>query len=1073
MSPLFDLRALSILSLFTSLLLALALILSRRVRRDSPSIGSWIAGAVQLAAGFLLIGLRNLLPDAISIIVANVLIATGFCWVHFALRLTLGQPLGRRWDIVCGLLVAVSFAYFSQVAPNLAARIAIISAVIAAVAFASARLLLLSAAAGRDPDRPVLVVIGATLLFAALVYLARVGLVFLDPPAGEFLVLTGGIHRAAFLSLIALNLTLILGLSYLFAMRAQRQLSSNEALQAATFEQAAVGIGLFDLDGRWLKANRGLCELLGYGEAELLSMRFHDNTHPDDLASSEADRADLLAGRRGSITREKRYLRKDGSPVWTRRSTSLIRKADGTPDHFISVIESIQARKDAERELHAAQAAVVEEAERSRRAALNLMEDALVSRQASEATAARLKESEERLHLLVDHVPLALALFDREMRYLAVSRSWGEFFGTGGQDLIGRSHYEVFPDLREEWKDAHRRGLAGEVVGSADPYVLDDGRAIWTRWEVRPWHAADGAIGGIVIFAEDISDRTRAESDLRESEHRFHDIVDASADWIWEVDAEGRYIYASENVMQLLGYTAAEMIGKTPFDFMPQGEAERVRAEFAAVVASKAPFRDLDNLNLHKDGSLRHVATNGMPILAADGTLLGYRGLDRDITEKKAGEKALRDAHERLRTLIDTLPDLVWLKDIEGVYLFCNRRFEAFFGAREKDIVGKTDFDFVPRELADFFRAHDLVALAADRPSVNEEEVTFASDGHREMLQTVKTPLRDSEGRVIGVLGVARDITAIRASEAALRARERYIRALFDNFPFMVWLKDRDSRFLAVNREFAKVAGACDAEAVLGKADRDFWPAEMADQFVADDREVLASGQPKTVEEEIIEPGRRFWMETFKSPVELDGEVIGTVGFARDISGKKQADAELRELADDMAATLQAIPDLLFEIDAEGRYLAVKASQTALLAVPADRLLGRTVGEVLPPEAAGTVMAALAAASTNGVDYGRTIMLPLVDGLRYFEISVAGKPGDGGEIGRFVVLSRDITSREMAKEELKARNEELERFNRASVDRELDMIEMKKAINALERELGREAPYSLDFLENDGGSITP
>jgi PAS domain S-box-containing protein len=121
-----------------------------------------------------------------------------------------------------------------------------------------------------------------------------------------------------------------------------------------------------------------------------------------------------------------------------------------------------------------------------------------------------------------------------------------------------------------------------------------------------------------------------------------------------------------------------------------------------------------------------------------------------------------------LHTLIDTIPDLIWLKDENGVYLACNHRFEQFFGAAQQDIVGKTDYDFVPKELGDLFRGYDRKAMEKNAPSINEEWVTYASDGHRELLETIKTPMRDNRGRLIGVLGVARDITERKRTENAL-----------------------------------------------------------------------------------------------------------------------------------------------------------------------------------------------------------------------------------------------------------------------------------------------------------------
>ncbi len=129
-------------------------------------------------------------------------------------------------------------------------------------------------------------------------------------------------------------------------------------------------------------------------------------------------------------------------------------------------------------------------------------------------------------------------------------------------------------------------------------------------------------------------------------------------------------------------------------------------------------------------------------------------------------------ARAQLHALFRSLPDLVWLKDPDGVYLACNQRFERFFGACEQEIVGKTDYDFVDRELADFFRQYDRQVMARREPSVNEEWITFANDGHRECLETTKTPLYDDAGHLIGVLGIGHDITQRKQMEDTLRQAE-------------------------------------------------------------------------------------------------------------------------------------------------------------------------------------------------------------------------------------------------------------------------------------------------------------
>ena len=158
--------------------------------------------------------------------------------------------------------------------------------------------------------------------------------------------------------------------------------------------------------------------------------------------------------------------------------------------------------------------------------------------------------------------------------------------------------------------------------------------------------------------------------------------------------------------------------------------------------------------------------------------LLGYALMDRidllhiekeqALTQVEKRTKQLTESEAQLRTLIKTLPDIVWWKDPAGVFMGCNSKFERFFGAKQVEIVGKTDYDFLDRKLADFFREKDRIAIEAGGPSVNEEEITFADDGHVELLETTKVPMFSPDGKIIGVLGVGHNITERRRSEQVL-----------------------------------------------------------------------------------------------------------------------------------------------------------------------------------------------------------------------------------------------------------------------------------------------------------------
>lgn len=283
-----------------------------------------------------------------------------------------------------------------------------------------------------------------------------------------------------------------------------------------------------------------------------------------------------------------------------------------------------------------------------------------------------------------------------------------------------------------------------------------------------------------------------------------------------------------------------------------------------------------------------------------------------------------------------------------------------------------------------------------------------------------------------------------------------------------IFAKDEEGRYLLFNAAASRFVGQ-PASQVIGRDDRALFPPEQAEQLMATDRRVRETGRAETSEEVLqTAAGERVFLAT-KGPLRgAEGRIVGTYGISRDITGRRRADDALRSFADDLKATLHAIPDLLFEFDARGRYLDVKALDPSLLAAPADQLPGRTVGDVLPAEAAAVVMQALVAAGRAGTDFGRTMTLALPTGTRHFELSVARRPGAPGQDERYVVLSRDVTSRKATEDELRQRNQELERFNRAAIEREVRMVALKGEVNALARAAGRPEPYDLAYAEPNG-----
>jgi len=264
-------------------------------------------------------------------------------------------------------------------------------------------------------------------------------------------------------------------------MRRAELLAKNDEMYQAVFHQAAVGIARVALDGTWIEVNQRLCDIVGYSEEELLGRTFQNITHPDDLDTDLELARQVLARERDTYSMEKRYFRKSGDIVWVCLTVSLVCDERDEPKYFIAIIEDISKRKQAE-----------------------------LSH----------RESEERLSLLIKHAPAALAMFDRNMRYMVVSRRWIDDYRLDEKEILGRSHYDIFPDLPAAWKEVHRRGLAGEVISAEEErFERPDGSVQWLHWVVRPWHTSDNNVGGIVIFAEDITDRKLAHERLKHMAH--------------------------------------------------------------------------------------------------------------------------------------------------------------------------------------------------------------------------------------------------------------------------------------------------------------------------------------------------------------------------------------------------------------------------------------------------------------------------------------------------------------------------------------------------------------------------
>jgi PAS domain S-box-containing protein len=260
----------------------------------------------------------------------------------------------------------------------------------------------------------------------------------------------------------------------------------------------------------------------------------------------------------------------------------------------------------------------------------------------------QLRDSEEKFRLFIEHAPAALAMFDRDMRYLAASHRWIADYHLSDHTVIGRSHYEIFPEISEEIRAVHRRSLAGEIVSSdEDKFVRNDGTVQWLAWEVRPWYTTGNSIGGIIIFSEDITERKVAEEGLRNSEQRYRDLFEISNAVMLIVDPATMMItQANAAAYRFYGYEPGEM-RNLPIAAVNTLDPKEIRSAMSKAKAGDGAVFNFRHRK--KSGEIREVEVFSAPVTIGGRSLL--HSIVQDITDRKRAEGALLMANKKLKLL--------------------------------------------------------------------------------------------------------------------------------------------------------------------------------------------------------------------------------------------------------------------------------------------------------------------------------------------------------------------------------------------------------------------------------------
>ena len=291
-------------------------------------------------------------------------------------------------------------------------------------------------------------------------------------------------------------------------------------------------------------------------------------------------------------------------------------------------------------------------------------------------------------------------------------------------------------------------------------------------------------------------------------------------------------------------------------------------------------------------------------ILSIRTTKANAKRIAESLTQKVQKNKALLKQNEAyLQNLIHAIPDLVWLKNQEGIYLTCNSRFESLYGASKTDIIGKNDYDFVEKSIADSFRKNDFLAIDAGRALVNEELLTFADDGHQELVETTKVPVFDENNLLLGVLGIGHNITQRKQSEDALRK----LSIALEQSPTSVVITDLDSNIEYVNPRFTEITGY-NSDEVMHKNPRILQSGKMEKKIYLDLWEHLSEGKVWKGEfHNKRKNGELYWEEARIAPIKnAEGVTIHYVAIKIENTQRKEYENQVKALLDEQKAILDS-----------------------------------------------------------------------------------------------------------------------------------------------------------------------
>ena len=762
---------------------------------------------------------------------------------------------------------------------------------------------------------------------------------------------------------------------------AEDALVKSQERYSQLFRNIPDGIAVVSMDGRITEANNSFQEMLGYKETELKRLCYQDII-PEKWHDFENQilREQVLV-RGYSDVYQTEYTGKNGRTFCVEVVTFLIKDSQGRNVGIWALVRNIEARTRAEKEL---------------------------------------QQSEDRFRALAEYAPFGLSIMNSDETFDYFNPEFTNILGFTIEDIPNKTTWfeKAYPDekymaeVRQTWRDDYL-GRGGNLEPRVFTVTGKDNQA-----KVIRFRAVLLGDGRQLLTYEDITNQKKAEEELIKSEEKYRSILDNIEEGYYETDLRGNFTFFNDALCGILGYTREELIGVNNRAYLDETNAQKVYSAFNEVYRTGLPTTVFDWEFITNQGERHYVEASISLRVDDSGQPVGFRGIAREVTERKVAEDALNLQTAYAEELIENAPEAIVILDTSDVVLRINNEFTRLFGYTPAEVLGRELNELiVPQELSE--ECADLNLRVALGERVETETIRRRKDGTPVEVSVLGTPIRISGGQV-GVYGIYRDISKRRSAEEALRQNEEKYGTILENIEDGYYELDLAGNFTYATDVTANIAGV-PKDVFLGKNFAYFCDEENVKVLVEQYHRVFATGEPVKQVSYAMKggDGSQKVLEASASLVhDPAGQPVGFRGIIRDMTARKKAEEALRESEERHRVVLEAAPDPVVVYDTKGRVTYLNPAFTRVFGWTLEECQGRSI-DFIPDEGLTenrTISERVASGETfSGIETHRLTK----DGQKvYVSVSGAAFLDHGGKPKGSVITHQDITDRKKTEEEI-------------------------------------------------------